>query len=536
MGERQQFVDNKVLLWGEKKASKKLLDEFDHGNKNPRSINKTKEKKPDKKETKTTTKKANKRVFDNDETYGYNDLDFLNEEYDRIDDLLADTTDMNKFDELSELQEQINDKIEEVKKKQLEADEDEDKQSKEASKDKWKEVNKLNDKIDKLREEYIASRGNPDIKAKIESLEMDVIKLMKGGAIKKPIIKTTTKPVSINQINFNPKYNSNDVELVGKGYKKGSPEALAHAEKMRLARETKKKPIVEKEVKRTKSRVVKGSQEAKALAQRLLEARKKKLEAKKAEEEEKKKKEELLSTPKGKPWFYIGDIPSGYREATEDEALSNNKVSEYGKYVVNHERYVLMRDYNVLLVYTKTPQEIVWTMNGLKRRIMTSLKEIEIIKNKIEGNKVSKELGEQRLENEKTKRKNLQAGYNWYGKLLAMKQNTKYVKQKFKLEKPKEIKITKGAPEYKPVEVIDPRTKEKIVYDTDKLNAMYNNFNKDVVSFKRGKDIISLKKKYFDNDGFIKSKYASKLFDKNIVLDKNLYKHDDYIKFTYIKI
>ena len=51
----------------------------------------------------------------------------------------------------------------------------------------------------------------------------------------------------------------------------------------------------------------------------------------------------------------------------------------------------------------------------------------------------------------------------------------------------------------------------------------------------RGDDVINIKEKYFEG-GIIKSKYVMKLFDKKIILDKDYYDYDDYIKITYIKI
>lgn len=68
---------------------------------------------------------------------------------------------------------------EELKKKQLIEAEKKAKQEDEASKNKWEEVNKLNDKLDKLRQDYIVSRGDITIKSLIENTEKEVVKLMK---------------------------------------------------------------------------------------------------------------------------------------------------------------------------------------------------------------------------------------------------------------------------------------------------------------------------------------------------------------------
>jgi len=44
-----------------------------------------------------------------------------------------------------------------------------------------------------------------------------------------------------------------------------------------------------------------------------------------------------VKTKKLKPYYWIGEIPDGYREATEEEAIVNNKISFYGKKRVNRE-------------------------------------------------------------------------------------------------------------------------------------------------------------------------------------------------------
>jgi hypothetical protein len=94
------------------------------------------------------------------------------------------------------------------------------------------------------------------------------------------------------------------------------------------------------------------------------------------------KVEEVKKPKRGKPWFYIGDIPKGYREATEDEAIQAKKVSLYGKYQVDNEKWRLYKEYGILLTEDKTNQEITWTMNGLKKRTLEILEEMLVLEKK----------------------------------------------------------------------------------------------------------------------------------------------------------
>jgi len=61
--------------------------------------------------------------------------------------------------------------------------------------------------------------------------------------------------------------------------------------------------------------------------------------AKKAEKDKVKEVEKQLKQQakdaKKKPYYYIGPVPSGYRKATEDEALVNDMVGELGEHEVD---------------------------------------------------------------------------------------------------------------------------------------------------------------------------------------------------------
>lgn len=309
-------------------------------------------------------------------------------------------------------------------------------------------------------------------------------------------------------------------KMQGGALPKGSEEAKQQMIKVREAKE-KPKAIPPKAIPKekpkvaSKVRITKGSEEAKSFAQRMQEAKKRKAEEKAKLEPVKQK--EL----KGKPWFYIGDIPKGYREATEDEALIAHKVSAYGKYKIDSEKYRLYNDYNILLNPDKTDKELVWTLNGFKRRTLTSLKEIEILKSKLENDKYKDKHSElkSKLEYEKDLRKHLQAVYNFYYKILCERKNKPYERQKFKLEE-KEIKFEPSdTSDWKPQTNIDPR----------KINE---DISEDYL-FRCGNDTIELSSDYFDENVVMKSKYAKKLFKKGIMLDRNYYNLSDWQNMVY---
>lgn len=439
MSELKALEANQVFLWGENPVKKSLLEQYDEGNKNP--VSRTKKEKPIKDDVKPSKKKEGpkkeiKRVFNAEDEYNINDLPFLNDEYERIENALSS----NKL-----------------------------------SDDEYEEYEDIQDKLYNL----------------IEGLEAMA-------------------------------------KMEGKGFKKGSEEAKAHAEKMRKKLEE-VKPVKEvktvKEVKETKKRVEKGSEEAKALGKKLAEAR-----AKKKAEQPKEIIEEI--TTKKRPYFYIGDIPKGYREATEDEAILNNKVSYYGKYKVDTTKYELYKNFKLLLTTDKTNTEITWILNGIKKRIMTSLREIDLLEAQFNSDKYRDKIEElsDKLEHEKNRRKYLQAGWNWYYKLYCERTGKKYEKQKF-VYKPPTVKTDTTKPTYKEQVKIDPRTNKKVDRE-EEIKELKNS----IIQFKKNDDTINLKRSFFDDDLTLLPKYVKKLNKMNIQLDKEYYPAVEYNKMIYQKI
>jgi hypothetical protein len=472
MTQREQFEKKKVFLWGLKEASKSLLKEFDKGDMHPN-------RKTRKSKAETETPKAKKTVIKKSFTiggdYGIEDIDFLNEEYKHLQNQMKTIKDRD-------------------------------------------EMNELYDKEEALLET-------------LEGLEaMKELRVKQGGGIHEELDTD-----SDNEIEYKEK-------SIGKGFKKGSPEALAHAEKMRKALEAKKnsnkQPVVKKTTE-TKARVQKGSEQAKELGKRLAEAKKKKMEALKQakEEEEAKKKEELKpeeNKTKGKPYYYIGDIPKGFRLATMQEAIRNDKVSEYGKFQVDTNMYNYYRDYGILLNPDATDNEIRINLMVLKKKTLKAYEDIEIFENKLENDKYKDKWNEfkHKLERAKDERKTYNAMLNFYWKLHTKRHNKEYNKIKIEPPKKRDFIANTEKPIYKPDEpIIDIRTGKPVEAMTmaDLKKEVLQTF------YIKGNEIL-LKTSYFDKDNKLKSSYAEKLFKKGYILREKYYKDKDIKKYFYDEI
>lgn len=479
MSEKEQFEKKQVYLWGKKQANKKLLKEYDKGDQHPMR----RKKKEETGESKPKVIKV--KEFSLDEDYGVDDLPFLNKEYERIDNLLSNETDLDESNRLSELQEKLYDLIE-----GLEA------LSKLQGRGFGMDKNTLDDEADE-DDDYIF-----------------------GGKIRHHAYEGG-EPNGEDNMGY-------IFKKKGKGFKKGSPEALEHARKMREARMKKMevKPIVKIE---TKARVIKGSEEAKELGRRLAEAKKKKA-------EEKPKKEPIVKekSKKGKPYYYIGEIPKGYREATEQEAIKNKKVSEYGKYVVNHDMLKYFDEYGILLDPNATDLEIKIMLLVLKKKTLRALEDVEIFESKLDNEKyiTRKEEFKNKLRTAKDQRKVYNAMFNFYYKLWCERNGKKY--ERIKIERPKiEFKEEKSEIIMPKKEIkIDPRTNKPIEERT--IEEIEKGFTPDEKLFVRGKDeIIGLKSNYFDSHNKLISKYAERLFKKNIYLEEKFYHKEDLKKYFY---
>lgn len=89
-----------------------------------------------------------------------------------------------------------------------------------------------------------------------------------------------------------------------------------------------------------------------------------------------------IKTKKLKPYYFIGEIPEGYREATEEEAIVNKKVSFYGKKKVN-------RELNSLFEITGTIYMDMTDKKELNKQIMALKGKLTYYKKEIEYHKIS---------------------------------------------------------------------------------------------------------------------------------------------------
>jgi len=460
MTEREEFENKKVFLWGHKQASKKLLKEFDKGDQNPT-----------KRRVRQPRQQINNNIpvirrFKRGDNYGVEDLEFLNREYERLDNELGQTNDLNDMRRLEDEQEALYDLIE----------------------------------------------------------GLEAMQRLQGGRINNNHKVIVEKVIEIIQDKRNKE---------GRGFKKGSSEAIEHARKMREKLNKPVKKEVEKKIDTSKVRVEKGTEKAKSIGQRLTEARKAKAELRKIEEEKKAKEEEEkkanepppITPSKGKPYYYIGDIPKGYRPATMLEAIQNKKVSEYGKFIVDSTIYDHFKDYGILINPEPNDMELKVQMMVMKKKTLRELEDIEIFNNKLENPKYEdrKEEFKQKLNNAKQKRKVFNSVYNFYYKIWADRNNKQYQRITFKRDEKPEIKTTKGE-ELKVHKTLDLTTRKK------------DEKEKEYYEFGLGNNRITIEKKYFDDDKTLKSKYVDKLMKKGIILLNQYYKPHDIHKYFYIEL
>jgi hypothetical protein len=488
--QKEQFKNNQVLLWGLKQANEDLLKEYDKGNKNPNSISKKKTKKS-KNESESETdeeieeskaskvKKSSKskkaeeipkvekkivRKFNVDDEYTYKDLDFLNKEYERIEELFGNVS-PDEEEELMDLQDKLYNLIEGLTAMK-------DLTEKMGGQGVYEDETDIDSDLD----------DEPDFNDKQKK-----VRKMTGGEIKKPKLQQE-----------------------------------------KINKQT------------TKSRVEKGSEQALSVGQKLAEARRKKKDALEQTEEYKKKKEveeverkakEEEAYKKLKPWFYLGDIPKGYREATQEEAIQFRKVSEYGKYKVDSTMYEIFENYNILLSYNLTKFQVNLYLNLSRKKAIKALEDIEINRDRTDSKytEAQKEKYNSKLELAKHDYKMMNKAYNW----LLKEYVPNYKKVNIQLPPKPEIKLSRNEVEFvpKPKVVIDERTGKPVVYK-DGIEVIEPE-EPELLYFYRGSEELKLKKKFFDDNKHLKSKYADKLYKKNILLPSKYYNKEDAKKYFF---
>ena len=280
----------------------------------------------------------------------------------------------------------------------------------------------------------------------------------------------------------------------------------------------------------SKVRAEKGSEEAKEIGRRLAEARKKKREGQptlKEQAEKKREEKQKSKVSKAKPWYYVGIIPKGYREATEDEAIRNYKVGSYGKYSVDMVKHEFFDKYHILLSRDMSNDDIKMALIGIPKKINRTFNEIEILENKLQNNKYTEQQHhayDHKLDEERHTNKNLQKAYNWISRLYAERNNKPYVKKRFT---PPEKPIITSTREKQSEKVLKPT-----VY---KETIMIEDLKPLVHKFENAFDKIAIPVKAFSEEMLVKPKYAKKLFEKNIMLHPEHYHLEDIKKYFYNK-
>lgn len=92
-----------------------------------------------------------------------------------------------------------------------------------------------------------------------------------------------------------------------------------------------------------------------------------------------------------KPYYFIGTIPDGFREATQEEAILNKKVSWFGKNKVSRELYNIHNVTGTLFIPNLDPQQINFKILALKGKLGYYKREHEFHKISLGTGKLSVE-------------------------------------------------------------------------------------------------------------------------------------------------
>lgn len=269
----------------------------------------------------------------------------------------------------------------------------------------------------------------------------------------------------------------------------------------------------------------------------LLKIERRKRVVKKIDDEPKKKTIKKLL-----PYFFIGEVPEGYREATELEALESGKYSEYGKKKIDNQRFKDFSELGQVFNDKLDEREMFLKTVGIRGRMQRLTKEHSKIVNRHGFNKLTK--GEQeRLTSEANvlnKRfERLGDFYNRYSKILMANKGKPYIDIKFNInttfKQEKEITIPipysdkKPSPEpLKPI--VETLKQAPQAQKIEKSKIIEKN---ELVYYCDGKPDLVMSPKHFLKTGKIKSTTAERLYKLNIRLEKELYTDLDYKKYFY---
>ncbi len=102
----------------------------------------------------------------------------------------------------------------------------------------------------------------------------------------------------------------------------------------------------------------------------------------------------LTKAKKLKPYFWIGEIPEGYREATEEEAIINKKVSLFGKKRVQRELFSLFEITGTIHMECDDPIKLNQQIIGLKGKLKFYKRELEFQNISLDSDTISSETEE----------------------------------------------------------------------------------------------------------------------------------------------
>jgi hypothetical protein len=357
-----------VLLWGKKKASQEQINDVLN-----KVFKKVEVNKPTKKNTGKKESKDQRDYYDPTLEYNINDIDFLESEYDKINEDYNDHIDTRlkyeNIDKYYNASEQL-DKIDDPDDRDEKVDEI---------------LGKMIDKLELLIE---VLKDYAKVPTKGSGL---------GRGSKINLIKceeSDNDSDSDSNSNFNPfevkerKVNKEDQVFIDsflpKILDKSKSKAKSTSANMIINDD---KPLKTKKVDESKVRVEKGSNDAHEKMAKLRELKVLKNTGKKEEKDKIKEAKNAIKEAKNankKPFYYIGKVPSGYRKATEDEAIYNEMVGEYGENVVDPVKMRIYEKYQILVTKNKTPSQIVVSLKGITKRIDNIFKKEDDILSSIE--------------------------------------------------------------------------------------------------------------------------------------------------------
>jgi hypothetical protein len=497
-----------IMLWGKKKASQSQLDEV---LKTPiKTVKKT--EKLTKKGAKTI--KEQRTHYDPTLEYTVNDIDFLEQELEK----LNDDYENQKFDRLDDTNVK---KYYDIK-KNIEDDEKED------------ILYKMIDKLEKL---------------------VEILKDYQG--------EKQGKGIDLDS----------EDEIAFKKYFKKAEEEIAKKPPRPAKKESIVKTPVTKQV--TKSRAEKGSDDAKEKMAKLTAIRQAKKAEKDKEKEKEKQAKTVEKDAKKKPYFYIGPLPKSYRKATEDEALIEEMYSEFGENQIDPTKLKYYEKYHLIVSPDKTPNQIAITLKGLNKRVERIFVDIDILESQLRSAKSSEDIDrlkdrfEQRTKLNKDFKKT-EEGKRFKEKLKQL-QSTDYaqgIETKLK-EKQDEIKDVKKIYRYyqklytqktgkdmellkefkrKTPEYVEPKESKPIdskplpKTPMELLREELQKLKKPTTtpitthSFENEKTKLEIPHKYFDEKMVLHPKYAVKLHKKDVLLHPQHYDKEHTNKYFYTQI